>query len=350
MIASNDFSMLRGQKVLVTGATCFAGSHLARALVGLGASVRVFVRRPAALHHDLRSGVDVAVGDLRDRRAVDAAVKGCARVFHIAALYRDASATARDFWEVNVGGVEHVLAACEAHRIKRLVHCSTIGVHGSVSHVPSDETSPFNPSDPYQKSKLAGEDRVWTWYRRTGIPTTVIRPAGNYGPGDLRFLKLFRSIQQGYFVMLGRGEVFYHTVYIDDLVRGHLLCATREAAIGEPFLITGDRYVALNELVSLIAQVLEVPVPRWRAPVWPFYAAGAVCEAFCVPFGISPPLHRRRVGFFTHNRAFTSTKAQRLLGYAPQISLTEGLRRTAQWYEARGHLKPVNGRSQVAHS
>ena len=343
-----DFSALRGQKVLVTGATCFAGRHLAQALVELGAQVRVFVRRPAALADDLRAKVEVAVGDLRDPRAVDTAVAGCDRVFHVAALYQDASATDRDFWETNVGGVEHLLAACEAHRIKRLVHCSTIGVHGSVSQVPSDETAPLNPSDAYQRSKVAGEERVWAWFRRTGIPTTVIRPAGNYGPGDLRFLKLFRSIQQGYFVMLGRGELFYHHVYIDDLVRGHLLCGTHPAAIGEPFLITGDQYVSLNELVTLIAQVLSVPVPRWRAPVWPFYAAGAVCEAFCVPFGINPPLHRRRVGFFTHNRAFTNAKAKRLLGYAPQVGLIEGLRRTAAWYQGQGYLSATNGRRAKA--
>lgn len=346
----SDASILRGQKILVTGATGFAGAHLTRALLGEGADARVFVRRPERLAADLAPRVEIAVGDLRDRRAVDAAVAGCGRVYHVAALYRDARGQDKDYWDTNLNGTEHVLAACEAHRIERLVHCSTIGVHGDVSQIPSNEVSPFNPSDAYQRSKLAAEQRVWDWHRRTGIPTTVIRPAGMYGPGDLRFLKLFRSIRGGYFVMLGNGQTLYHSVYIDDVIRGYLLCGTHPAAVGEPFLITGERYVTLNELVELIARVLEVPAPRWRAPVWPFYAAGAVCEAICVPLKINPPIYRRRVGFFTHNRAFTSAKAQRLLGYTPQVNLEEGLRRTAQWYETNGYLRSVNGRVKVTTS
>lgn len=335
---------LRGQRVLVTGANGFAGTHLVRALLREGAVVRAFVRRPDAVAPDVRPRVEVAAGDVRDARAVDAAVAGCDRVFHVAGMFRDASGRDHEYWDTNVTGTEHVLAACEAHRVARLVHTSTMGVHGSVSAVPSDETAPFNPSDAYQRSKVAGEERVWAWYRRTQIPTTVVRPAAMYGPGDLRFLKLFRSIQSGVFVMLGRGETRLHNVYVEDLMRGFLLCGTHDAAIGEPFLIAGPRHVTLNEFVALVAETLHAPRPRWSAPVWPVYAAGALCEAVCVPLRINPPLHRRRVGFFTHNRAFTSAKAQRLLGYAPQVDLPEGLRLTLEWYVAQGHVRPVNGR------
>jgi len=209
--------------------------------------------------------------------------------------------------------------------------------------MPSDETAPFHPSDHYQRSKLEAEQRVWAWFRRTGIPTTVVRPAGIYGPGDLRFLKLFRGIQGGYFVMLGSGLIHFHAVFIENLVQGYLRCGTSPAAIGEAFIICDEQHVALNEFMNLVAEALDVPAPRWRAPVWPFYAAGALCEAICVPLKIKPPLHRRRVGFFTHNRAFTSAKAQRLLGYRPGVSLADGLRRTAAWYQAQGYLRPTNG-------
>jgi len=333
-------------RVLVTGANGFAGSHLTRALLEKGYTVRGLVRRPHALPEDLRTRIEIAVGDVRDARAVAQAVEGCQVVYHQAGLYRDSSAPDHAYWDTNVGGTMNVLAACERHRVQRLVHCSTMGVHGSVTQVPSDETSPFNPSDPYQRSKVAGEERVWTWYRRTQIPTTVIRPAGMYGPGDLRFRKLFKSIQGGYFVMLGPGTINFHLVYIEDLIRGYLLLGTRPEAIGEAFLITGDEYVTLNELVLLISRILEVSPPRWRAPVWPFYAAGAVCEAICVPLHIKPPLHRRRVGFFTHNRAFTNAKARRLLGFQPKVDLGEGFSRTAAWYEAQGFLRPVHAHSK----
>ena len=341
-------SALKGERILVTGANGCTGSQLARTLIEAGCTVRGLVRRPDSVPADLRGRMDVVVGNVRDQEAVRRAVEGCTVVYHIAALYRDTSASGRAYWDVNVGGTEHILEACEASRVKRLVHRSTIGVHGDVVKVPSDETAPFNPSDAYQRSKLEAEQRVWAWYRRTGIPTTVVRPAGIYGPGDLRFLKLFRGIQGGYFVMLGSGRIHFHAVFIDNLVQGYLRCGTSPAAIGEVFIICDEQYVALNEFVGLVAEALDVPAPRWRAPVWPVYAAGAICEAVCVPLGIRPPLHRRRVGFFTHQRAFSIAKAQRLLGYAPAISLEEGLRRTAAWYQAQGYLRPTNGHAGAA--
>lgn len=340
---------LRGRRVLVTGACGFTGNALVRGLLASGASVRAFVRCVDRFAPDLRGRVDVSQGDIRDPHAVLRAVDGCEIVYHLAAWYRDASASRRDYWEVNVTGTEHVLAACEAHRVKRLIHCSTGGVHGDVQRIPADEATPFNPGDEYQCSKLEAEQRVWAWFRRTGLPTVVVRPAGIIGPGEPRFLKLFRSIRHGYFVMLGSGATLFHSVDVEDLVRGFVLCASRPEAVGEAFCICGDRYVTLNEFVALIADILGVPRPRWGMPVWPVYAAGAVCEAVCVPLRVNPPLHRRRVGFFTHNRAFTSAKAKRLLGYLPQVRFEESLRRTAAWYVAHGHLRPTNGVIRGAH-
>ncbi len=348
MSAARDASW-SGRRVLVTGASGFTGSHLARALLEAGAAVRVFVRRPEALPADLRASLEVACGDVRDPAAVAQAVAGCEVVYHVAALYRDASSRAQEYWDVNVAGTEHVLAACARHAVRRLVYTSTVGVHGDVAAIPADESAPFNPGDAYQRSKLVAEERVWAWYRATQIHTVVVRPAGIYGPGDLRFLKLFRAIRDCRFIMLGDGQTLFHGVYIDDLVQGYLLAGMRDRAIGETFIISGDRYVTLNELVELVARTMGAPGPRWHLPVWPFYAAGAVCEAVCVPLKINPPLHRRRVGFFTHNRAFTSAKAERLLGYTPQVSLAEGLRRAAEWYQAQGYVRPTNGHMRGSH-
>ena len=331
------------KRVLVTGANGHTGSHLVSALLCEGVQVRGLVRRPETLAPEVRSLIEVAVGDIRDRRAVEQAVEGCDTVYHVAALYRDASARRQDYWDINVGGTDHILVACATHGVKRLVHCSTVGVHGDVTTIPTDETAPFKPGDAYQRSKLAAEERVWAWYRKTQIPTVVIRPAGIYGPGDMRFLKLFRAIRNGRFVMLGSGTTLFHAVYIQDLIHGYLLCGTRPEAVGEAFVISGDRYVTLNDLVASIASTLGVARPRWHAPVWPFYVAGAVCETLCVPLNIQPPIYRRRVGFFTHNRAFTSAKAQRVLGYVPQVTLEEGLRATARWYMTRGYLRTTNG-------
>ena len=327
---------LRDQRVLVTGATGFTGGHLARVLVRAGCNLRAFVRNPDALHPDLRHRVEVAQGDIRDSQAVDAAVTGCDHVFHLAAIFRDASVRESVYTDVNATGTQHVLDACERHGVRRLVHCSTVGVHGHVSDVPADEDAPFNPGDEYQRSKLDAEMRVWDWFARTSIPTTVVRPAGIHGPGDLRFLKLFRGIKRGYFVMLGSGRTLYHVVFIDDAVQVFLRAAVADAAVGEAFHACGPRYVTLNKLVAIIAKVLGAHPPRLRLPVWPVYLAGALAEAVFVPLGRNPPLYRRRVDFFTHDRAFSIEKAQRLLGYEPQVDLEQGIRATARWYESQG--------------
>ena len=165
-----------------------------------------------------------------------------------------------------------------------------------------------------------------------------MRPGPIYGEGDLRFLKLYRAIDRGVFVMIGSGTPKLHLVHIDDLVDGILLCSNSGAAIGEVFILAGPRAPTLNEIVRDIAQSLGVAAPRWRVPVWPVKAAGLLCESICIPLRIEPPLHRRRVAFFTHHREFDCSKAERLLGYAPQVSPAEGIARTAQWYRSAGYL------------
>jgi nucleoside-diphosphate-sugar epimerase len=94
----------------------------------------------------------------------------------------------------------------------------------------------------------------------------------------------------------------------------------------------------LNALVALVAEAAEVAAPRLHLPVWPFWIAGAACEAVCSPFGIEPPLFRRRVDFFTKSRAFDISRARTEIGYAPDVSLRDGIRRTLEWYRAHGWL------------
>jgi dihydroflavonol-4-reductase len=326
--------------VLVTGATGFTGGHLARALVRAGHQVAALVR-PASLHAAPAleaAGIEVRSGDLQDPDAVAQAAVGTEVVYHIAATYRDAGQSAAAYQRVNVEGTRHVLDAARQAGARRVVHCSTGGVHGHVAVPPADEDAPFAPGDVYQRTKLQAEQVAAEAGREGGLEVVIARPIGIYGPGDPRFLKMFRGIARRRFPMLGSGQVFYHLTYIDDLVRGLQLCGEVPAAAGRTYLLAGPEYTTLEELVARIAHELRVSPPRFRLPVWPVWLAGAVCEAVCVPLRIEPPLYRRRVDFYRKSRAFSTARASRELGYNPQIDLSTGIRRTADWYRAQGLL------------
>jgi len=151
-------------------------------------------------------------------------------------------------------------------------------------------------------------------------------------------LKMFRGIARRRWVTLGSGEIYYHLTFIDDLVEGLRLCAVHPAAANRTYILAGGEVTTLNALVALVAEGAGVPPPRVRLPVWPFWIAGAACEAVCAPFGIEPPLYRRRVDFFTKSRAFDIARARTELGYAPQVGLREGIQRTLEWYRNQGWL------------
>ncbi len=327
-------------RVLVSGATGFTGGHLARHLATRGAAVRGLVRprsrpRAAALQE---AGIEIVLGDLADDASLARACDGVDTVYHIAATFRNAGQPDAAYRAVNVRGTRALLDAALAAGVTRFVHCSTVGVHGHVERPPADEDAPLAPGDIYQETKLEGERLARSAGASGGMEVVVARPAGIYGPGDTRFLKLFRGIAKRRFPLLGSGAVCYHFTYIDDLVEGLRLCGEAPVAAGRTYILAGRHYTPLTELVRVIAEEVGVAPPRWRLPVWPVWAAGALCEAVCVPLGVEPPLFRRRVDFFIKNRAFDTARARRELGFEPAVDLVEGVRRTADWYRREGLL------------
>ena len=218
------------------------------------------------------------------------------------------------------------------------MHCSTVGVHGDVEHPPANEDAPLKPGDVYQETKLEGERLAREAGERQGVEVVIVRPSGIYGPGDRRLLKLFRGVARRRFPFLGSGEIYYHLTHIDDLVEGFRLCGSHPAAAGRTYILAGAEVTTLNDLVALIAEAAGVKPPSVHLPVWPFWMAGAACEAVCVPLGIEPPIYRRRVDFYTKSRAFDITRARQEIGYAPQVGLREGIARTLAWYRGSGWI------------
>ena len=325
-------------KALVTGATGFTGGQLARRLQSQGDSVRALVRDPAKAADLAAAGIEVVRGDLTDRASIAAAVEGVDVVYNIGALYRTAGLKESAYRAVNADAVPMIIECAQAAGIRRVVHCSTVGVHGDIEHPPANEDAPLRPGDVYQETKLLGEQLGREAAARTGVELVIARPSGIYGPGDRRLFKLFGGVARGRFLLLGDGKIFYHLTHVDDLSDGFRLCATVPAAAGRTYLLAGGEVTTLNELVALTAELAGVKPPAAHWPVWPFWLAGAACEAVCAPFGISHPIFRRRVDFFTKSRAFDISRARAELGFAPRIGLREGIGRTLEWYREHGWI------------
>jgi nucleoside-diphosphate-sugar epimerase len=325
-------------RILITGATGFIGGRLCDKLVREGHTVRALVRDARQCAPLRQRGVEPVLGNLLDGTSLQAATSGSETVFHFAAVFRK-EVPRREIWQTNVTGIENLLDAAAQSAVGRFVHCSSTSVYGLTPKTPTTELSPTVPipEDLYQESKLAAEERV-SRYRSTGNAATIVRTTGVYGPGDLRFLKLFKAIRRKLFVMLGDGEVPFSMIYIDDFLDGIVRSAFDPNGRNNDFLLTGNNPITLNKTVEILAGACGVQPPRLHVPVMPFYYAGLVMEHTLKPLGISPPLHRRRVNFFRITRGFDNSKAKRQLGFNPRIDLAAGARQTVDWYRSNGFM------------
>jgi len=325
-------------KVLVTGAAGFTGSSLVKHLAASGDQVRAMARRLDGAPTFPGMRVEVVQGDLTDPESVRRAVRGIEVIYNIAARYREAGLKEAEYRAVNATAVGTIVSEARAARARRVVHCSTVGVHGDIEHPPANEDAPFKPGDIYQQTKLEGERLAVDTGRQVGMDVTIVRPTGIYGPGDARLFKIFGRIATGRFIMLGSGRNYYHLTYIDDLCEAFRLCGAEEAARNRTYIIGGPEVTTVRELVARTAEVAGVRRTQPRLPVTPFWLAGALCEAVCAPLGIAPPLYRRRVDFFRKSRSFDISRARHELGYDPTVGVREGIRRTLEWYRAQGWI------------
>jgi len=322
-----------GSSILVIGGSGFVGAHLARALAARRHHVRVLTRAPERAA-DLRSaGIEICQGDLADQSSLQRACEGVRLVYSAAGL--TAGGGSVECWAVRPMGVGRLVDAAASEGVRRVVHCSTTGVHGSPRELPANEDSALNPPNACDAARLEGERVARETAARAGIELVVVRPSLAYGPGDYRLLRLFRGIGRRRFVLLGTGDVSVHPVYVDDLVEGLRLSGDSSHAVGRTYILAGGEVTRLGDLVQLIAR--EAGVKPWpvRLPVWPVYAAAAACEAAAAPFGFRPPLARHQLAIFTESHAFDISRARAELGFAPRVGLREGVRRCLEWYRGR---------------
>ena len=330
---------LGGENILVTGATGFTGSDLIRKLVGLGANVTAIARSSSNI--DPFSGLNIhwVRGDVFDSNTVDNAVKDIAYIFHVAAAFREAKITNDVYHKVHVESTKLLAQrASDLPNFKRFIHISTVGVHSHVDHPPADENYRFKPGDIYQETKAEAELWIRDFSERRGLPLTVIRPAAIYGPGDKRLLKVFRMSRKKIFPIVGFGKCLYHLIHVDDLTDFFILAATHPKALGEIFICGNKEYIPLKDMVKTISQAYQKKVYFLRIPALPVFMLGGLCELIFRPLGLEPPIYRRRVAFYTKDRAFDTRKMRTVVNYEPKYDNTRGLKETAQWYVDQGWL------------
>lgn len=329
-----------GDIVLVTGGTGFTGAHLVRKLCDAGATVRVIARASSDRSALADLEIDWFQGDVFDEDVVARAVPSVNYVFHVAAAYREAKISDDVYWNVHVKSTRLLARyALKEASLRRFVHVSTVGVHGHIENPPADEGYRFAPGDQYQSTKVEAELWIRDFARETSLPLTVIRPAGIYGPGDRRLLKIFKMAQLPVTPILGmRTKCLYHLIHVADLVNFMALSATVEKTRGEVYICGNAEHIAFKDIVRIIANHLGGTAHFLRMPVTPFSLAASLCEAVCKPLGIEPPIHHRRIGFFTKDRSFDTGKMLRDTGYDYRYDNRSGLTDLADWYRRKGWL------------
>jgi NAD dependent epimerase/dehydratase len=314
---------LAGKKVLVTGAGGFIGSHLVEALVAMGCSVRCFVRYTSrsdrgwldTFPEKLLRKLDIVAGDLKDPDAVRGAISECAIVFHLGALIGIPYSYThpRNYVDTNVIGSTNVLTACRDLEAERLVHVSTSEVYGSAQYVPIDENHPKVGQSPYSASKIAADMMAESFHRSFGLPVAIIRPFNTFGPRQsLRAVvpTIISQLLSGSTVRLGSLTPIRDFTYVSDTVAGIIRGAEVDEAVGQTINLGTGREVVIGELVEIVASLIgEKPkISRQSSRVRPAESEVA-----------------RLVS--------DNSRAQAVLDWSPEVSLSEGLKSTINWFK-----------------
>jgi dihydroflavonol-4-reductase len=323
---------------LVTGGTGFVGSHVVRALLERGGSVRCLVRGASSRTNLEDLAVDTVDGDLRDVRSLARAMAGVQTLYHCAADYRLSARAADEIFASNVGGTSNVLLAAAEAGVSRVVHTSSVGALGlTPDGSPANEETPVVASTligAYKRSKHAAEAIARQWAER-GLPVVIVNPSTPVGERDVKPTPTGKMIVD---FLNGRMPAYVDTglnlVDVRDVAQGHLLAAERGRP-GERYIL-GNRDMTLKEILDALASITGQPAPRVRLPHWVPLAAAGVQLAWSRVSGREPSIPLEGVRLSRHRMFFDSSKAIRELGF-PQSDVVHALARAVSWFRAHGY-------------
>lgn len=322
-------------ETLLTGATGLLARHLIPALQARGDSVRALVLPAEDATWLAERNVAVYRGDVRQFETLVEPMRHVDRVFHLAGMM-GVWRPQRDYHDVNVTGTEHVCRAVLAAGVRRLVHVSSWTVYGMGHPQAVGEDFPLAPfPEPYALTKTGGDLVVQRLIAAEGLPAVIVRPDTFFGPGDrLHFSRIADRLRHGSGIVVGSGRNILPFIYVTDIVHGLLLAANAERAVGQAYNIAHDHPFTQQAFLEAVAQEIGAKPPRIHVPYRALYAAAYAAEQVgaLAHSRRQPIITRLGVRVFGDNNHHSMEKARRDLGYAPQVSLLEGVRRAADWY------------------
>ncbi len=333
--------MSAADQVLVTGASGFVGSAVAKALLDAGFAVRGLMRQTSPRAHLDGTRIEFVEGDLRDAASVRRAMTGVRYVFHVAADYRLWARDPREIAEVNVEGTRAVMTEAMRTGVERVVYTSSVATLAlNATGDPADETQPLAEDKAigaYKRSKVMAERLVEAMVASDGLPAVIVNPSTPVGPRDVKPTPTGRIVVEA---ATGRMPGFVDTglnlVHVDDVAAGHL-AALRLGRIGQRYILGGDN-VMLRDMLADISALAGRRPPRWQFPhraVAPLaYAAVGIARLT----GREPFLTRDGLRMAKHRMFFSSAKAERDLGFRAR-PYRDGLADAIKWFGDAGYLQ-----------
>jgi NAD dependent epimerase/dehydratase len=318
---------VKNKLILITGSAGFIGSHLTERLVLEGAKVRGMIHYNSRndwglleqLPKDILDEVEVIAGCVQDPFSVKKAVKGCELVFHLAALIAIPYSyiAPQSYVTTNVLGTLNVMQACLEEGVQKVVHTSTSETYGTAQYVPIDERHPLQAQSPYSASKIAADKVAESYHLSFGLPVTIIRPFNTYGPRQSARAVIPTVVSQvlrGDSLRIGSLHTKRDLNYVDDIVNGFLQAGVSENIVGEVINIGSGVDITIKEVVHKIMKM-----------------TGKNVEIISENERVRPEKSE------VERLLADNTKAKRLLGWQPRVSLDEGLQKTIQWFSQNLH-------------
>ena len=316
------------QKVLITGANGFIGNRLLQHYKSQGIAV---------IGVDLTGNQeDIFQGDIGQPDSISHLLADCEVVIHTAALVSNAIADA-DMWRVNVLATHNLVEAAKKHNVKRFVQISSIVAYGNTAAGELDENHPVHADGgSYVLTKLASEHAVLAATANSAMELVIIRPGDVYGPGSRPWVVLpLEAINKGQFMLPAKGEGFFRPIYIDDLIRGIALATTSQQAAGEIINLSCEGYITTAQFFSYHYRWLNKRGPLKAPTSLALFAAATASKIAGVTGGVNEA-STATVRQLSTNSWFSIAKAERLLGWKPEVSLNTGMQASQEWAKSQG--------------